>query len=176
VVAAASANAPSSRGNEPGHGTAEPRLARVLYGPLLAAPVRIALALAGLLAAAAVGLDERAGLLAFAAGAFGAAFILLADRRFALLGVRDILPAPPETTHEPTLRTGVAALFPSTVGTAALTALALAFDTTVAALLAGILLGMAIAGLLGAAQIAAWEREREGRLFADRRTGQRFVQ
>jgi len=123
-----------------------------------------------------VGLDTRAGLLAFAAGAFGAAFILLADRRFALLGVREVVPAPPEATYEPAQRTGVVALFPSTVGTAGLTAVALAFNTTVAALLAGILLGMAIAGLLGAAQIAAWEREHQGRLFADRGTGQRYVQ
>jgi F0F1-type ATP synthase membrane subunit c/vacuolar-type H+-ATPase subunit K len=159
---------------EPGRPPA-PRLFRALHAPLFAAPVRLVLALIGLLAALAVGIHPRPALLGFGAGTFGAAVVLLSDRRYALRALDEIVETPIEAEYEPPRRTAAAALLPSTVGTAVLAGASLAFSAALAVLLAGILAGMAIAGLVGAAQVAVWERRSRGRLFLDRRSGRRYT-
>jgi hypothetical protein len=174
VDAAASASARSglSAREEPAQAF---RLFRALHSPLYAAPVRIGLGLGAMLVALVVGIHARSALLGFGAGAFGSAVLLLSDRRYARRALEEIADAPAAAEYEQPRQTAVAALLPSTVGTAALAAAALAFSTALAVLLAGILAGMAVAGLVSAAQIAAWERQRGVRLFLDRRSGRRFV-
>jgi hypothetical protein len=59
-------------------------------------------------------------------------------------------------------------MYPSTIGLAAVIAVALALSPPLAAVLAGILAGLGLAALYSAGQLALWERELGGRLLAER--------
>jgi hypothetical protein len=62
---------------------------------------------------------------------------------------------------------GVAGVFPSTVGVAALAAIALTFDAGLAAVLAGILAGMAVATVISWLHLDAIEQENDYRLYLE---------
>lgn len=132
---------------------------------LLIGPLRLVLAVAWLGAARAVGGSGSAALLAFAAGTFATAFLVWNDPRARLRRVRDD-PAelPADAGVAPAWRHAVHAAFPSTVGVSALAAVMLAFNSTLTALLAGILAGLGLAALL-------WTHSIDGRLYIDPRTG-----
>ena len=156
------------QGSSPARGRPlELSLRRPLHYHLFVAPVRLALGAGGLVAALIAGADVAPALFAFALGAFGFGVSLVtADRVFA--GGTKALPAPPHVL-ESRLSTLAAAVWPSTVGVAALLVISLGVNATLAALLAGIEAGMGVAGLLSAMRIAAREQELGGRLLSDRR-------
>ena len=109
------------------------------------------------------GAETTPALFAFALGAFGFGVSLVtADRVFA--GGTKALPAPPHVL-ESRLSTLAAAVWPSTIGVAALMIISLGVNATLAALLAGVQVGMGVAGLLSALRIAAREQEVGGRLL-----------
>ena len=66
------------------------------------------------------------------------------------------------------------AAFPSTIGLAALTAIALWPQPGLAALLAGILAGLAVMSLVGAARVASWENARRARILVDYKANRVF--
>jgi hypothetical protein len=114
---------------------------------LLVAPVRIALGVAGVLAA--VSIDLSAGTAVAEAGLGGGLtiFTLVAPggrRRPEQLRP----PARPPQVPQPWWRVLGIAMFPSTYGVAVLTAIALVFNRDLAAFLAGVLLGMGAAALV----------------------------
>src|SRR3954454_9594527 len=142
-------------------------LGRPLHYHLLVAPVRLAIGAAGLAAALIAGAEPAPALFAFALGAFGFGVSMVsADRVFA--GGAEAVPAPPHVV-ESRLSTLLAAVWPSTVGVAALLAISLGVNATLAALLAGVEVGMGVAGLLSALRIAGREEQLGGRLLSDRR-------
>ncbi len=143
------------------------QLRRPLHYHLLVAPVRLAIGAAGLVAALVAGAEQAPALFAFALGAFGFGVSMVsADRVFA--GGAKALPAPPHVV-ESRLSTLAAAVWPSTIGVAALLAISLGVNATLAALLAGVEAGMGVAGLLSALRIASREEQLGGHLLTDRR-------
>jgi hypothetical protein len=157
-----------AQGSSPARGRPlELRLRRPLHYHLFVAPVRLAIGVAGLVAALIAGAETTPALFAFALGAFGFGVSLVtADRVFA--GGTEALPAPPHEL-ESRLSTLAAAVWPSTIGVAALMIISLGVNATLAALLAGVQVGMGVAGLLSALRIAAREQELGGHLLTDRR-------
>ena len=150
------------------------RLSPALAGQLLVAPVRLVLGGLGLLAALLRGLDGGPALVAFALGALGFAVVLLSAERYFLQVEPD--PAPPDAevqSHAEALR---GAVWPSTVGVAALLAIAVAANPTLAALLGGVLAGMGIAALLSATQTYVNQRALGGRLLVDRKAKLVYVE
>lgn len=118
---------------------------------MLVAPLRFVLGLAFLGAARAAGGHSAAGLLAFAAGAFGSAFLVGNDPRARFRRVSEgpeELPA--DARVAPAWLHAVHAALPSTVGVSVLAAIALAFQPVLSALLAGILVGLGLAAGLAA--------------------------
>jgi hypothetical protein len=131
---------------------------------LLVAPLRLVLGAVVLVAARAAGVSSGAMLVAFAAGAFGIAFLASNDPRARFRpspGGPAVLP--PEATVAPAWLHAVHASLPSTVGVTVLAGITLAFQPTLTALLAGVLAGMGLAALLVAYGI-------DGRLYLDPRT------
>jgi hypothetical protein len=116
---------------------------------LLLAGIRITVALAGLLAAIARGVDPLAALATFGVGALILAFSI-GNRRLGTSSGRNV-PA------ESPLRAAVAVLYPSSLGLTVLMVPALVLKPPLAALLAGLLAGLGLAAAVGAAQIA-WAR------------------
>ena len=132
---------------------------------LLVAPLRLALSIAWLGAARAVGGSSHGTLLAFAAGAFGMAFLVPNDPRARFRRPRgEPAELPADASVAPAWLHVVHAALPSTVGVSILAAATLAFDATLTALLAGILAGLGLAALLRAYGM-------DDRLYLDPRTG-----
>src|SRR3954466_1411847 len=145
----------------------ELRLRRPLHYHLYVAPVRLTIGAGGLVAALIAGAEPAPALFAFALGAFGFGVSMVsADRVFA--GGTEAVPAPPHVV-ESRLSTLLAAVWPSTVGVAALLAISLGVNATLAALLAGVEVGMGVAGLLSALRIAGREEQLGGHLLTDPR-------
>jgi hypothetical protein len=67
---------------------------------------------------------------------------------------------------ESRLRTLARSAYPSTLAVSALTAIALPINASLAALLAGILAGMALVGGIFGYELVQWEQSRAVRLFA----------
>jgi hypothetical protein len=132
-------------------------------------PVRLVLGLAGLAGARVLGVppDAALALFAFGAGVFLVASFASGRRRGQFWQrVEAAEPVDPTAQIESRARTLVHAAYPSTIGVSALTAIALPIDAALAAVMAGILGGMAVGGLIFAVQLVLWE-EREGvRLLA----------
>jgi hypothetical protein len=131
---------------------------------LLVAPLRLALGIVWLGAARAVGGSSSGTLLAFAAGAFALAFLVPNDPRTRfrrVVGEPAELPA--DAAVAPAWLHVWHAALPSTVGVSVLAAVALVFQPTLAALLAGVLAGLGLAALLRAYTM-------DGRLYLDPRT------
>ena len=111
--------------------------------------IRLALALVGLLGAIMRGVDGLVALVTFVFGAVILAFSVIMTRQGMWSG-RDIRVAQP-------FRAAVWALYPSSLGLAVLTAMALVLKPQLAALTAGMLAGLAFVAASIAAQIA-WAR------------------
>jgi hypothetical protein len=153
-------------------GTETPRLVRIGLRVLVLTPIRLALAGALLGAALGAGVELRVALLAVGVAAFGTLLLLLSDRRSLLLRARrEPARVPPGARFDSAWETIRAGIFPSTVGVAALAAIALAFNAVLTALLAGLLAGMGLAGFVSGIQLAARERAEGVTLYADRRGG-----
>jgi hypothetical protein len=150
----------------------EIRLLRVTTQLLVLMPIRLALGLAGLGGAAFVG-EPAPAAMAFGLGAVGAAVALGADPRYSRDLIGDFTPLPPSTRFASVGEMVVAGVLPSTVGVALLTAIALFFDGTLAAVLAGVLAGMAVAGFASWVNLEAIERRLRYRLYVERRPGTR---
>jgi hypothetical protein len=134
---------------------------------LLITLIRIGLGLAMLFATFVGDARPRSLGLAFLVGAIFVAFAALADRRALLLsGQEEPEPLPDGFARDPHWRVALMAAFPSTVGLAVLSAVALVTGNEVlGALLAGGIAGLGIASLIGLGAVLAWERERDARLY-----------
>jgi hypothetical protein len=146
-----------------------PALVEARARALLIAPVRLALALAALALGRVRGVEAGAagGIFALGAGLLLFAVLASSRRRRAWARIAEAEPAPADASVEPWRRTLLAATYPSTIGLTILTTVALVADPRLAMLLAGILAGLGLAALGFAAQLAAWERERHGRLLVE---------
>jgi hypothetical protein len=136
---------------------------------LLIAALRLTLAAGGAVAAVARGVDggPAVGLVAFGAGlvlfsVYAGGRPQRAARRF-----RDPQPVPDAFRVESRFRALAAATYPSTIGLTVLTVIALWPQPPLAAFLAGILAGLGVMALVGAARLSGWERARRVRLFVD---------
>lgn len=112
--------------------------------------IRFGLAVGGLEAAIAAGAHKRPAGLAFLLGAVAGTVFVMTDVRGRLLRLPE--PQPPE---EPWWVTALRATMPSTVGLAVLAGISLAFSPILAAVLAGIIGGLGLAGLLAALALRA---------------------
>jgi hypothetical protein len=139
---------------------------------LLIAGLRLALALAGAVAAAARGVDRGAVLALLAVGSFA---LLLAvyggdRRRRSELKFEEPQPVPADARFVGKARTLAHAAYPSTLGLAALIAIALWPQPALAALLAGLLAGLAAMSLIGLTRLTSWEAARGTRFYVDPHT------
>jgi hypothetical protein len=152
-------------------------LARVLWICVAVAPIRLALAGAGLGAAFAAGASRQAGMLAFALGLGGGALFVLADPRRRWGGRGEIEPVerPAGAEEEDWWRTALRALYPSTLGLAVLAAISLAFSAVLVGVLAGVIGGLGVAGLVAGVEVVAKERMLGGRVLAQRGSGTLFL-
>lgn len=125
--------------------------------------VRAALAAAGFAAALAAGAEGGPAALGLAFGAGITAMALVSDRRWMLGKQPELHPVPDGVEHRGLPRAVAQGLLPSTVGVSVLLAIALAFEPLLSAVLAGVLAGMALAGLVTLADLVGREY-REGLL------------
>ncbi len=135
---------------------------------LLIVPVRFALGLAGLVGARLLGVSPGAslGLFGLGGGLFLLAVLTSRRRRAFWQHVREartLDPVPPVEDWPSTL---ARAVYPSTIGVSALTAIALPIDAALAAVTAGILGGMALGALIAGVEIVLWEQSQGVRLLA----------
>jgi hypothetical protein len=133
----------------------------------LIVPVRFVLGIGGLVGARLLGVAPGASLALFA---FGGGLFLFAQlttnrRRRFWQRVAEAQSVDPSTPVEDRLRTLARSTYPSTIGVAVLTAIALPIDAALGAFTAGLMGGMALFGLLFGAELVAWERSEDARLF-----------
>jgi len=131
-------------------------------------PIRLGLGFVFLGAARALGVTAGGSARLFGLGAFLFALAMLTSRRRRLFWVRaaEATPIDADAPVADWVWTIARSLFPSTLAMAALTAIALAANPALAALLAGILAGMGIVGLVFAVELLLWERNRNVRLLS----------
>jgi hypothetical protein len=131
-------------------------------------PIRVALGFVFLGAARALGVETGASARLFGLGAFLFALAMLTSRRRRLFWRRadEALPIDAAAPVGGWAWTIARSLFPSTLAVTALTAVALPTNAALAALLAGVLAGMGVVGLVFAVELLAWERARNGRLLS----------
>jgi hypothetical protein len=149
-----------------------PLLVEAREQALLIAGLRLGLAVAALAAAVVRGVDARAAIGLLALGAFA---LLLAvyggDRRTrSALKFAEPQPRPENAQVAGRARALAHAAYPSTIGLAVLTVIALALQPGLAALLAGLLAGLGVMSLVGLARLASWEARRGTRFFVEPRT------
>jgi len=137
---------------------------------LLIAAVRLAIAVAALALARVRGLEPgpTAGLFALGCGLLLVTLPASVTRRRGRRRLAEAEPLPPGAAPLPPRRALALAMYPSTIGLAAVTAVALVLSPALAAVLAGILAGIGLAALYSAGQLALWERELGGRLLVER--------
>ena len=143
------------------------RLVRVLWGLLGVTPLRFVLAAGALLAAIAGGAEGDPARVAFVLGLVGGAGLVLGDPRRRMLRREIVLrPAPDEFDLEEPWRSSLRALYPSSLGLTVLSLVALAWDPVLSAVLAGVIAGLGVAGLIAAVEVALQERRLGGRVFS----------
>lgn len=148
-----------------------PHLQSLSRRALVVAPVRLVLGIAGVGAAVAAGSPRPGAFLAFVAAAVGLVFVVAVDPRRHLFRLPDDPPeASAEAVEDGLGRLAFSAVFPSTVGVAALAMAALFFEPTLAALLSGILAGLGVAALIYGVDQLLSERRTGLRLFLVRET------
>lgn len=157
---------------EPSGASAAPlRLQSLRRRALVIAPIRLALAGAGLAAAVTAGSQQAGALLACGGATVATLLLVIADPRARFFQIPEDPPAAPADAREDGLwRLALGAAFPSTAGVAVLLAVALAVEPTLAAMMAGILAGLGLAALVGAVELTALERRRACRLYVERGT------
>jgi hypothetical protein len=150
-----------------------PRVVRLALRARVLAAIRGGLSALGAVAAVLVGANTDSAYLGWAVGALLVSIILAGDRRGRLTMPPEPLPreAEPESWAD-IARTDV---FPSTVGVATLTLVALAFNPVLAGLLAGILGGMALMTIVSGVQVAVAERRYGGALSIERASRRLYV-
>jgi len=131
-------------------------------------PIRLVLGLLGLAAARAFGVAPSASIWLFGLGAAFFALLMIKIRRRGAFFERAGSAREFDGTREveSRLRTLARSAYPSTVTVAALTAIALPVNASLAALLAGILAGMAIVGGVFGFELVQWEQSHGVRLLA----------
>ena len=135
---------------------------------LLVAPLRLLLGIVFLAAARAAGGATGSTFLAFAAGAFAMAFLVPNDPRARFRGAPgEPAELPANASVAPAWVHAFHASLPSTVGVSILAAVTLAFQPTLAALLAGTLAGLGLAAAFRAYAI-------DGSLYVDPHGGELF--
>jgi hypothetical protein len=144
-----------------------PRLVRVSTQLLVLTPIRLALGVAGLGAAALLGHWGPAAL-AFAVGTLGATIALSSDPRYSRDRLGDVPPMPADARYVSKREIASTGIFPSTVGVAVLMVVALFFNATLAAFLAGVLGGMAASGFIAWLNLDTIERRQGYRLYLER--------
>lgn len=143
-----------------------PLLAAIGTRALLVTPVRLLGGFGLLLAARAAGAEPDVAGGAFLLGALGLVVAAFLDPRSRFLGSGgNAKPAPPDARFASPFQLVRQALVPSSVGVALLTLVALPFETTLAALLAGVLTGLGAAAALSGFRVLQWERAHDLRLF-----------
>ena len=127
------------------------RLHSVRNHSLYVAPLRVVLGVLWLALARVAGASATSALLAFAGGAFAIAFGLLNDPRrpFARRGAPP-KPLPDDATYATPVEQALWALLPSTAGVGVLALAALPWQPVLSALLGGISVGLAVAGVMRA--------------------------
>ncbi len=143
---------------------AAPRLASASTGTLLVTPLRAALGGAILGGAVAEGLSRDGVLLAVGAGAIVLAVGATNRRRIRL---DDLPPPPADASYCPWWLAAARAALPSTAGLCILGGIALVFSRGLAGLCGGLLVGMAIVGLVFGLLLAIEERRAASRLYVD---------
>jgi hypothetical protein len=152
------------------------RLQSVRDRAVFAAPIRFGLGIALLVAARVAGAAAGPALVGFAVGALGFALALLVDPRRRFMGPKeDPEPLPDDARLDTPARSAFAALFPSTVGVAALAVIALPRSPVLSALLAGGLAGMGVATLVAVLRVAAWEHQLGGSVWIEHRTHALYI-
>ena len=92
---------------------------------------------------------------------------MLGDPRRRMLRREIVLrPAPDEFDLEEPWRSSLRALYPSSLGLTVLSLVALAWDPVLSAVLAGVIAGLGVAGLIAAVEVALQERRLGGRVFS----------
>ena len=131
-------------------------------------PVRLVLGLLGLAAARAVGVTPTASIWLFGLGAVFFALLMIKARRRGAFFERagNAQEVDGERKVESRLRTFARSAYPSTIAVSALTAIALPINASLAALLAGILAGMAVVGSIFGYELVQWEQSHGVRLLA----------
>jgi hypothetical protein len=135
---------------------------------LLIQPVRLVLGLLGVAAARALGVSPGSSIWLFGLGGVLFGLGMLTTRKSGAFFERAGSAQQVDGTRatESRLRTLARSAYPSTIGVSALTAIALPINAALAALLAGILGGMAVVGAMFALELVQWEQSRGVRLFA----------
>jgi hypothetical protein len=113
--------------------------------------IRLGLAFGGLWAAIAAGATHHAAAIGCLLGAVAGAVFVLTDARGRLLK----LPAPAAVRTDPWWIVAAKGTYPSTLGLTLLAAIALAFSPVLAAVLAGVIGGLGVAGILAAVALRA---------------------
>ena len=154
-------------------GPVVPQVVRLSLRARVLAPIRGGLSALGVVAAILVGARAESALLAWAFGAILASIVLAGDPR----GRRNTAPEPltGEAVPESWAQIARTDVFPSTVGVALLTAVALIIDPVLAGVLAGILGGMALMTMVSRVQVAVAERRLGGVLYVERQSKRLFV-
>jgi hypothetical protein len=153
-----------------------PALVEARPQALLIAAVRLALGLAGVVASIARGVAPGPAVGLFALGALLLLFAVYGgDRRHrSALKFESPDPAPSHARIESRGRGLVRAAYPSTIGLTVLTVIALLPQPGLAALLAGILGGLGVMSLVGAARLTSLERSRKARILIEGKTSRVF--
>jgi hypothetical protein len=154
-------------------GPVVPQVVRLSLRARVLAPIRGGLSALGVVAAVLDGARPGSALLAWAFGAIMVSIVLAGDRR----GRRTTAPEPlpGEAVPESWAQIARTDVLPSTVGVALLTSVALVIDPVLAAVLAGILGGMALMTMVSRVQVAVEERRLGGVLYVERQSKRLYV-
>jgi hypothetical protein len=150
-----------------------PRVVQLSLRALVLGPIRAGLSALGLLGALAAGGGPHGAVLGWALGAGLIMLFLAGDPRIRRPSRPEPLPA--DATKEPWSEIARTDVFPSTVTLAVATAVALPFDSVLAAFLAGILGGMALMSVVSLVTVAVLERRHGGTLYVERGDRRLFV-
>ena len=138
----------------------QPVVYRVTHQRLALSGIRLGLAALGFVRSIVAGADAAAAGVGLALGAGICGLALVTDRRWLLLGKPTAEPLPESAGRAPLTRAVASGLLPSTVGVAVLVAASLVFQPILAAVLAGILAGMGIVGLVSWLEVMLWSDRR----------------
>ncbi len=131
--------------------------------------IRLLLGVGFVAGSVARGLDRGPALLAAAVGALVLTMIALGPRGRTRSGaLEDAYPVPPDARFDPGWLGVLLACLPSTVGVAAMAAVALVFSSALSALLGGVLLALGGLAAVAWARLSARERGERRRYWVER--------